>query len=131
MKHKNNRYAGTFSEFRDFIIDKIYKDCQNEKKTNFKGYDVALTDLSIETDLEKLINNAEGWFGVKVLHSLFEDSSNRQFISDYYGGGDFGICNIFLDDIDREYVTREVEKMFGFTFGHIKDSDICVWEESK
>ena len=131
MKHKNNRYAGTFSEFRDFIIDKIYEDCQNEKLTNFKGYDIGFTDLSLKKDFEELLNNADGWFGVTVLQSPFSDNSNRQFISDYYGGGDFGICNIYLADVDKEYVAREVEKMFNSTFNHKSTNDICVWEVSR
>ena len=130
MKHKTRDvWAGTFGEFRDFIIDKIYEDCQNNKKTNFRGYDVAFTDLSLEADCEELLSKADGWFGVKVLQSPFSDNSNRQFISDFYGGGNFGICNIFLAD-DKEYIAREVVKMLNSTFKKYTD-DICVWEESK
>lgn len=137
MKHENNKWAGTFDEFKEFIIDKIYEDCQNEKRTSFKGYDIGFCELAPDNDVKKLHEDAEAWFGIKVLDSPFNDSSNRQFISDYYGGGNFGICNIYLDDIDRDYIAKEVDKMLEMTFGirvfckawnGLKQT--CVWEEA-
>ena len=129
MKHENYIYAGTFDEFRNFIIDKIYEDCKNEKETSFKGYDFAFctSNPSLDSDIKELYDDAEGWYGIKVLESPFNDSSNRQFISNYYGGGDFGICNIFLDDLNRDYIAREVEKMITLTFGYGYSKESCVW----
>lgn len=133
MKHEGNIWAGTFDEFREFIIDRIYEDCQNEKHSDFKNYNFAfcytLNDLT--HTVKELYDDAEGWFGIKYLDTGFESSSSRQFVSDCYGGGDFGVCSIFLDDIDRDYVAREVEKMITMTFGYGHGSEICVWEEEK
>ena len=140
MKHEGNIWAGTFGEFREFIIDRIYEDCQNEKHSDFKNYNFAfcytLNDLT--HTVKELYDDAEGWFGIKYLDAGFESSGWRQFVSDYYGGGQFGVCSIFLldfnrdfSDFDRDYVAREVIKMITMTFGYGHSSEICVWEEEK
>lgn len=131
MIHEGNIYAGTFDEFKRFLSDRIYEDCLNKRHSDFKGYDFAFlpwAKVGVDDDANRLYKEAEGWFGVKALESPFNDSSNRQFISDYYGGGDFGMCNIFLDDVEPEYVSREVDKMISMTTCSHGD---CVWEELK
>ena len=140
MIQSNGIYAGTFDEFRDFIIQKIYEDCQNERKSDFCGVDIGFCHTITSLDkyyqnkgygFEECKEDVEGWYGVHLLEAGFEDSSNRQFCSNYYGGGDFGVCDIFLDDLDKEYVAREVEKMITSTFGYGHSKEICVWEEQK
>lgn len=133
MKQENNIYAGTFDEFRKFLIDRIYEDCK-KKCSEFCGYNIGFChseDFSETKDVQKLYDDVSGWYGVAHLDSMFEPTSSRQFYSDYYGGGDFGSCDIFLDDLDRDYVAREVEKMITMTFGYGHSHDTCVWEEAK
>ena len=136
MKYENGIYAGSLLEFFQFIQEKIYEDCNKYKYTDFKNVDMAfchtyqLSDLKAHTT-DELKDDEDGWFGVKVLNPGFDSTSTRQFCSDFYGGGDFACCDIYIDDADRSYVNKEVEEMLLKTFkGHGKYTDLCVWEEN-
>lgn len=136
MKNENGIYAGTMHDFYVFIKKKIYDDCQDVKQTHFNGYDVGFCHSYDRYDLPKhsvseLRENVQGWFGVKVIDTGFESTSSRQFCSDYYGGGDFSCCDIYLDDSDESYVNRLVEDMLNKTFGGVHSTAVVVWEVSK
>lgn len=135
MKFKDGIYAGTLLDFYRFIQYEIFKDCQ-ERKPKFKGYDVGFCHTYTRYDLPALdvkeaYDDVQGWYGVKLLDTGFESYSTRQFCSDYYGGGDFGCCDIYTDDIDEAYVNREVEEMLNKTFRNNFSTEVVCWEESK
>ena len=96
--NEGNKWLGTLEDFKKFLVGKI----QNafESSTKLKQYDFAVCDLpeyniTVEVGQKNNIvscmyDNATEWHGVKELHSPFNnDTSEREFISDMYGGGYF------------------------------------------
>ena len=128
MIYEEGVWAGTFGEFRNFLTGRIYDTCS--EGVDFRGYDIGFchTAEDVSAGARALADDVCGWYGVKSLDAGFDSTASRQFCSDYYGGGDFGCCSICTDDMDTEYVTREVEKMIAATFGCGHGQDICVWE---
>lgn len=122
-------FAGTKDEFISYVAEQIYADCQKEKP-EFKGIDFGSVDCSVNecTDMQKLYNSSFAWFGIVALPNYFESYSTRQFAADYYGGGSFGVCDIYTDDMDIESVKKDLTKMLKEALDN--SSYTIVWENA-
>ena len=134
---KSNKYLGSFEDFKKFVARKMKVAC--EKHETFNGYDFALVDMpsyditvNLDTQEDSNVvysayNNATGWYGIQELKSPFDDASDdRQFISDYYGGGSFAcivIDTIYHDTDYNNGINMLTAKCT------ICDKDTVVWEE--
>jgi len=123
-------FAGSKDEFISYVAEQIFTDCQ-KKKSEFKGIDFGSIGCLITdyTDMQKLYDNTSSWCGIIALPNHFEAYANRQFICDYYGGGIFGVCDIYTDDMDIESVKKDVAKMLEECL-EISDYSI-VWENAE
>lgn len=127
MRHESGFYAGTEDEFIDFAATKIFEDCKL-KQSRFKGIDFGSTDEPISEIMLSIANTeADDWHGIKVIPDMFDSSSYRQYMSDAYGGGDFGTCNICLEDATFPYVRWELCKMLNNSLNEA--GRVIVWEE--
>ena len=133
---KGNKYLGNFEDFKRFISDKIMQSCK--ERTKFKVYDFAECDLpnynvTVKMGEESNIvdcmyDNVQGWYGIQELKSPFDNNScERQFISDYYGGGFFDCANVYTEDLQYEDIRKAVNSLVrnkNFTAG-----TVIIWEE--
>ena len=131
MINQRKIYTGSKEEFITYVAEQVLLDCQ-KKKSEFKGIDFGSIDYNVNdyTDMQELYDNTTAWCGIIALPNYFESYSTRQFAADYYGGGDFGVCDIYTDDMDIESVTKEVAKMLT----HCLDNDCgqtIVWENAE
>ena len=132
---KENKYVGSFEDFQRFLADRLKLVCKTKEKfgvVNFAerslpDYNLTVTIGEQSNIVDGAYNNACGWFGVMELKSPFNnDSEDRQFISDYYGGGYFDCANIYTGDMDDEDIKKAVKML-------VRNKDIngnatVVWE---
>jgi len=127
IENQKTIFAGTKEEFLDYVAKEILADCR-KKESEFKRIDFGSTDCTVNecTDMQKLYDGTVCWYGITVVPNYFDASADRQFIADYYGGGSFGVCNIYTDDMDIESVKKDAAKMLKECLNN-SDSTI-VWE---
>ena len=122
-------FAGSKDEFISYVAEQILTDCQ-KKKSEFKGIDFSSIyyEVSDKTNIQEAYDDASAWYGIVALPNYFEAYANRQFAADYYGGGSFGVCDIYTDDMDIESVKKDVTKMLKEAL----DNSSCtiVWENA-
>ena len=127
IENQKTVFAGTKEEFLDYVAKEILVDCR-KKESEFKRIDFGSTGCTVNecTDMQKLYDSTAAWYGITVVPNYFDASADRQFIADYYGGGSFGVCDIYTDDMDIESVKKDAAKMLKECLNN-SDSTI-VWE---
>lgn len=117
---KDNKYVGSFEDFQRFLADRIKLVCETKDKfgivdfteCTLPDYNVTVTIGEQSNIIVGAYNNACGWFGIRELKSPFDNqSSERQFISDYYGGGYFDCANLYTGDMDYEDIKKAVKSL--------------------
>lgn len=134
--YKDNKYVGTLEDFRKFLAKKLRYACETREK--FKGIDFALVDLGTQDFTVKIENgenniiegayhNALNWYGVQELVALFDNQSDeRQFVSNLYGGGYFDCVNFYADDIEGIDFYKEAGELLRNK--DINSADLIIWE---
>ena len=71
-------------------------------KSKVPSYDFAFVDEDecSHGNEEEIVNNAEGWYGIHVVDTGF-DNDDPLYVSDYYGGG--AECTYLCDDCEISY----------------------------
>lgn len=133
---KENRYVGSFEDFQRFLADRLKVVLETREKfgvVNFAecslpAYNLTVTIGEQSNVVDSAYNNTCGWFGIQELQSPFDNGSeDRQFISDYYGGGHFDCANIYTGDTYDEDIKKAVRAL-------VRNKDInsssatVVWE---
>ena len=117
---KENRYVGSFEDFQRYLADRLKLVCETRDKfgvVNFAecslpAYNLTVTIGEQSNIVDGAYNNTCGWFGIQELKSPFNnDSEERQFISDFYGGGYFDCANLYTGDMDNEDVKKAVRTL--------------------
>lgn len=120
---KENKYVGSFDDFQRFLASRLKVVCETKEKfgvVNFAecslpAYNLTVTIGEQSNVVDSAYNNTCGWFGVMELKSPFNDfnneSSERQFVSDFYGGGYFDCANIYTGDMDDEDIKKAVKTL--------------------
>lgn len=117
---KDNKYVGGFEDFQRFLTDRLKVVCETREKfgvVNFAecslpAYNLTVTIGEQSNVVDCAYNNTCGWFGVMELKSPFNNqSSERQFISDFYSGGYFDCVNIYTGDLDDEDIKKAVRAL--------------------
>lgn len=117
---KDNKYVGSFEDFQRFLADRLNVVLETREKfgvVNFAECSLPAYNLTVTIGKQSNIiisayNNTCGWFGIRELKSPFDNqSSERQFISDYYGGGYFDCANIYTGDMDFEDIKKAVSTL--------------------
>ena len=117
---KENKYIGSFEDFQRFLASRLKVVLETREKfgvVNFAEcslptYNLTVTIGEQSNIVDSAYNDTCGWFGVQELKSPFNnDSSERQFISDYYGGGYFDCVNIYTEDLDYEDIKKAVKSL--------------------
>lgn len=99
----------TICTVKDFAkaLSKYLNSTKKPGQTKFVA-DFAISDIldSDEIDIshpETIVENVDGWYGVKELGEIgFNSSEDRQLVFDYYGGGCFRSYNINMDYYNDE-----------------------------
>lgn len=132
---KDNKYIGSFEDFQRFLADKLKVVLETRDKfgvVNFAecslpAYNLTVTIGEQNNVVDSAYNNTCGWFGVQELKSPFNnDSEERQFISDFYGGGYFDCANIYTGDVDNEDFKKVVKSLVRNK--NISINATVVWE---
>ena len=121
-------FAGTKDEFVSYVAERIFQNCQ-KKTSEFNEIDFASVDCEVNeySDMNLVYEDASSWCGIKAIPwKWFEPHSYRQYVADYYNGGCFGTCDIFIDDMDIGYVKQEVLKMLAWCLD--ESGSTIVWE---
>lgn len=83
-----NLMVATIEELSDYIVGQINTECVLQKP--FPACDFSIVDVDerpvSSEKLEELCDSACGWYGIKSIHTGFDDD-NLTALSDYYGGG--------------------------------------------
>lgn len=117
---KDNKYVGSLEDFQRFLTDRLKVVCETREKfgvVNFAecslpDYNMTVTIGEQSNTVDCAYNNTCGWFGVQELKSPFNNqSSERQFVSDFYGGGYFDCVNLYTGDMDFEDVKKAVKTL--------------------
>ena len=118
---KDNKYVGSLADFQRFLTDRLKVVCETKEKfgvvqfaeCSLPAYNLTVTIGEQSNIVDSVYNNACGWFGVQELKSPFNNHSDveRQFISDYYGGGYFDCANIYTGDMDDEDIKEAVKTL--------------------
>lgn len=105
--YNNKNY--TICTVKDFAkaLLKYLSNTQKPGQTKFVA-DFAISNIldSDEIDMshpETIVENVDGWYGVKELGEIgFNNSEDRQLVFEYYGGGCFRSYNINMDYYNDE-----------------------------
>lgn len=134
--YKDNKYVGTFEDFRKFLAKKLQYACETHEKLrdiNFALVDVGTQDFTVNIEngenniIESAYHNAIDWYGIQELVALFDNQTDeRQFVSNLYGGGYFDCANFYTDDIECIDFNREAGKLL--CNKDINSTDLVIWE---
>ena len=117
---KENKYVGSFEDFQRFLTDRLKTVCETSEKFGVVNFaECSLPDYNLTVIIgeqsnvvDSAYNNVCGWFGVRELKSPFSNASEeRQFISDFYGGGYFDCANIYTGDMDSADIKKAVKTL--------------------
>lgn len=117
---KDNKYVGSLEDFQRFLTDRFKVVCETREKfgvVNFAecslpDYNLTVTIGEQSNIVDSAYNNTCGWFGIQELKSPFNNhSEERQFISDFYGGGYFDCANLYTCDTDYEDIKKAVKTL--------------------
>lgn len=117
---KDNKYVGSLEDFQRFLTDRLKVVCETREKFGVVNFaECSLPDGNLTVTIgeqsnivDSAYNNTCGWFGIQELKSPFDNhSEERQFISDYYGGGYFDCANIYTVDMDYEDIKEAVKTL--------------------
>lgn len=135
---KENKYVGSFEDFQRFLAVRIEVVCKTKEKfgiVNFAECSLPAYNLTVNIGeqsnvVDSAYNNTCGWFGIQELKSPFNNNSEeRQFISDFYGGGYFDCANLYTGDFDREDIKKAVKTLVRNK--NISLNATVVWEVLK
>lgn len=135
---KENKYVGSLEDFQRFLTGRLKFVFETKEKfgvvqfaeCSLPAYNLTVTIGEQSNIVDSAYNNTCGWFGVQELKSPFNNtSSERQFISDYYGGGYFDCVNIYTGDIDDEDIKKAVKALVRNK--NINLNATVVWEVSE
>ena len=110
--NEGNKWLGSYADFKNFIIGKIITALETHERLktyNFAHVDLPEYNITVALGEENNIvmcmyDNAQGWYGLCELDNPFDNihSTERQSVSDMYGGSYFDCLNLVIDDYDRK-----------------------------
>ena len=130
MLRKEGRYIlGTIKE----IAKELYNPNIKDFTERFIDCDFALVhneefDL-FNDDLEYICYHAEGWYGIKIIDTRFDNVDNVDLFADYYGGG-CGTYRLMGDWISNNgivgRITEMIIKVLSYQEGNITEDHIII-----
>ena len=130
MLRKEGRYIlGTIKE----VARELYNPNIKDFTERFIDCDFALVydgDFDLFNDnLESICDNAEGWYGIKIIDTGFDNVDNVDLFADYYGGG-CGTYRLMGDWISNNgivgRITEMIIKVLSYQEGNITEDHIII-----